>query len=166
MMDAERVGRTHLDPALRVPADAYDRFRDLVERAALRFGGRLGKEATALILLLPDLAILFLGLARDNRVSSRHKILAGAVAVYLISPIDFLPEAVLGPLGMGDDIAMAFLALDTLLNRVPHNVLLDHWRGRRDLIEAARLGTLLGTRVVPRALYMKVSRWLAQAGVR
>jgi uncharacterized membrane protein YkvA (DUF1232 family) len=37
------------------------------------------------------------------RVPPRGVIAMGAAAVYLISPIDVLPEAILGPLGLVDD---------------------------------------------------------------
>jgi uncharacterized membrane protein YkvA (DUF1232 family) len=35
--------------------------------------------------------------------------------VYLVSPIDFLPEALLGPFGLGDDIALAAVSVAALL---------------------------------------------------
>jgi uncharacterized membrane protein YkvA (DUF1232 family) len=161
-MDTERIDTRGLDPKLRVPRDAYDRFRHQLEAAAERLAGRFGKDATSLVLLVPDLLLLFAGLSRDPRVGRRHKLLAAAVVAYLVSPIDLLPEAVFGPLGLGDDIALAFLALDAILNQVPHQVVLDHWRGERDLIEVARLGTALGARLIPPRLHAKVKRWLAR----
>jgi uncharacterized membrane protein YkvA (DUF1232 family) len=170
--DGARVGETQriravdLDPGMRVPRDAYDRFHALLQDAARHFGGRWGRDAMDLLLMVPDLLLLFAGLARDPRVGRRHKLLAGAVVAYLLSPIDFMPEALLGPLGMADDIALAFLALDALLNQLPRDVLLDHWRGEGDLLEVARLGTVLGRRLVPKPVYDRVVRWLAKAGTR
>jgi len=163
-MDARRIDARRLDPELEVPRDAYDRFRALVRRGAERVAGRYGKDATELVLMVPDVLLLFVGLMRDDRVSPRHKLFAGAVVAYLVSPLDLLPEALLGPLGLADDIVLAFMGLDIMLNRVPHAVLRDHWRGDRDLIEVARLGTRLGAQLVPRALYDKICRWLERAG--
>ena len=37
------------------------------------------------------------------RIPPRGLVAMGAAAVYLISPIDLLPEAILGPLGLVDD---------------------------------------------------------------
>ncbi|MGD8396785.1 MAG: YkvA family protein [Candidatus Eiseniibacteriota bacterium] len=162
--EPEPVEASQLDPELRVPRDAYDRFRRLILEATSRIGGHLGHETTEVLLLVPDLLLLFVALARDPRVDRRFKLLAGAVAAYLLSPVDLMPEALLGPLGMADDMVLAFLALETMLNHVPREILLDHWRGRRDLLEVARLGTALGSRLIPRALHDRVLRWLRRAG--
>ncbi len=163
-VEAQRIRAADLDPDQRVPEDAYDRFRQLMLQAVEKLGGKFGREATEILLVVPDLLLLFAGLARDSRVGQRHKLFAGAVVAYLLSPIDLLPEALLGPLGMADDIVVAFLALDCLLNQVPRDVLLTHWRGERDLLEVARIGTTLGCRLVPKPLYKRIVRWLSDAG--
>lgn len=162
--DTRRIRIDDLDPELRVPRDGYDRFHALIRDAARHYAGRIGKDAADVLLMVPDLLLLFVGLARDRRVGKRHKLLAGAVVAYLISPVDLMPEALLGPLGMADDIALAFLALDAFLNRLPREVVEDHWRGEQDLLEVARLGTALGRRLVPGPILAKVNRWLEKAG--
>jgi uncharacterized membrane protein YkvA (DUF1232 family) len=46
----------------------------------------------------------------------RGRLLAGlAGLVYVISPLDFLPEILLGPFGLGDDLAIAAVAVAALL---------------------------------------------------
>lgn len=46
----------------------------------------------------------------------KGRVLGGlAGLVYLVSPIDFLPEALLGPFGLGDDIALAAVSVAALL---------------------------------------------------
>jgi uncharacterized membrane protein YkvA (DUF1232 family) len=143
-----------------VPRDGYDRFRQTVARSCERLVGAWGREAAELILLIPDLLLLFVDLARDPRVSIRHKAAAAAVATYLISPIDFLPEVLLGPLGLADDVVLAFLALDLMLNHVDQEVVREHWRGEADLLRVAQAGLKLARRVVPAPLYDRLLRWL------
>lgn len=47
----------------------------------------------------------------------RGRILAGLLGiVYVISPLDFLPEILLGPFGLGDDLAIAAVAVAALLS--------------------------------------------------
>jgi uncharacterized membrane protein YkvA (DUF1232 family) len=54
----------------------------------------------ALALLL----VLVVGyLMRRYRIPPRGLVAMGAAALYLVSPIDLVPEAVLGPLGLVDD---------------------------------------------------------------
>lgn len=39
------------------------------------------------------------------------------ILVYLFSPVDILPEAILGPLGLVDDAAAILLLIQTLLKK-------------------------------------------------
>jgi len=149
-----------LDPSLRVPRDGYDRFRQLVVRSCERFAGVWGREAADLILLIPDLLLLFADLARDPRVNRRYKAVAAAVVAYLISPVDLLPEALLGPLGLADDVALAFMALDLMLNRVDQEIVRQLWRGEADLLAVSQAGLKLARRVIPAPLYNRLLRWI------
>ena len=77
----------------------------------------MGKDplsAKEIALLIPNLLILFRGLARDPRVPRRSKWLLVIGAVWIASPIDLIPEfiPVLGPL---DDAVVAALILRHLL---------------------------------------------------
>lgn len=47
----------------------------------------------------------------DGRVPGWQKAIPVLAALYIISPIDVLPEAVLGPFGAIDDVLLALLAL-------------------------------------------------------
>ncbi len=50
------------------------------------------------------LVVLVLGLVMWRyRIPPRGLIAMGGAAIYLVSPIDLVPEAVLGPLGLVDD---------------------------------------------------------------
>lgn len=47
----------------------------------------------------------------------KFRVMAGmAGIVYVLVPIDFIPEAVLGPFGLGDDLALAALSVAALLS--------------------------------------------------
>lgn len=50
--------------------------------------------------------------------------------VYLVSPLDFLPEALLGPFGLGDDIALAAVSVAALLSAA------ERWLDDRDAAQA------------------------------
>ena len=155
--------RPTLDPGRRVPRDGYDRFRQAVLRGLKRLAGAWGEETSGLVLLVPDLLVLFADLARDPRVSRRHKAVAAAVVAYLISPIDLLPELVLGPLGFADDVALAFMALDLVLNQVDQNIVREHWRGDDDLLAVSQAGLKLARRVIPHPIYERLMRWLGSS---
>jgi uncharacterized membrane protein YkvA (DUF1232 family) len=91
--------------------------------------------AKELVLLLPNLVFLFKGLLRDPRVPRGPKIVLAGSIVWLISPIDLLPEflPVLGPL---DDAVVAALALRYVVRRASVEVAREHWRGEPGTLEA------------------------------
>src|SRR5262245_38742953 len=110
--------------------------------AALILSGRrlAAKELAA---LLPNLILLFRDLVKDGRVPRRAKVVLAIAGVWLVSPIDLLPEflPVIGPL---DDAVVAALALRYLIARTGQDVVREHWRG-----EPATLDTILRAARIP-----------------
>jgi uncharacterized membrane protein YkvA (DUF1232 family) len=83
----------------------------------------------------PDLFHLLVKLSLDPEVPGPRKIkLLGAIA-YFISPIDVLPEALLGPLGLLDDIAVAAWVLNLMVNESDPEIVRKHWAGDGDGLE-------------------------------
>lgn len=74
----------------------------------------------------PRLARLVARLFADRRVPLWPKLLGLAALVYLFVPVDVVPEAVFGPLGVADDLGLLVLALRTLLSAAPAPVLAEH----------------------------------------
>ena len=83
---------------------------------------------------LPDCATTVRRLRRDPRVPRRAKLAIVFAGLWVISPIDLIPEflPVIGPL---DDIVVVALALRYAARQVPRDVLLDAWPGEPRLIE-------------------------------
>ena len=107
----------------------------VVAIAALWFFGR--KVAAAqLARAIPDLVALTRGLLGDPRVPVGSKVLLGVALVWLLSPIDLVPEfiPVLGPL---DDVIVVALVLRHLVRRAGPEVVQDHWRGDRRVVRTA-----------------------------
>jgi uncharacterized membrane protein YkvA (DUF1232 family) len=97
-----------------------------------------GNQYADLILAGPDLFMLLARLARDDRVSQTNKAkLAGAVA-YFINPLDLIPEAILGPAGLIDDIALSGLVLHSVLESTDPTVVREHWDGAADILDLIR----------------------------
>jgi uncharacterized membrane protein YkvA (DUF1232 family) len=83
---------------------------------------------------LPDCVILTRRLRRDPRVPGRAKLAVAFAALWVLSPIDLIPEflPVIGPL---DDVVVVALALRYAGRRVPRAALLEAWPGNPDLIQ-------------------------------
>jgi uncharacterized membrane protein YkvA (DUF1232 family) len=101
-----------------------------------------------LALVVPNLAKLVGRLALDPRVSSRHKATLVVVAGYILSPIDLVPSFVVG-FGQLDDLVIAALTLNQLLNEVPPEVVREHWDGEEDVLEVIQETLRLATSLVP-----------------
>ena len=99
----------------------------IVAIAGLAVAGRRS-AARELATLLPNLVVLFRGLLRDPRVSRGSKALVWFAIVWVVSPIDLIPEfiPIAGPL---DDAVVAALVLRHVLRRSGADVVGDHWRG-------------------------------------
>jgi uncharacterized membrane protein YkvA (DUF1232 family) len=83
---------------------------------------------------LPDCATTARRLRRDPRVPTRAKVAIGVALLWLLSPIDLIPEflPVIGPL---DDVVVIALAFRYAARQVPRQVLLEAWPGKPSTIE-------------------------------
>lgn len=91
------------------------RHPDVVSLAdALRFG--------------PDVLRLIRRLAADRAVPGRARMLLGGLAVYLVSPIDLVPDF-LPVIGYADDIVLIAVVLRAVVRSAGPDPLERHWPG-------------------------------------
>jgi len=83
---------------------------------------------------VPDCVTTVRRLRRDRRVPRRAKVVVALAGLWLLSPIDLLPEflPVIGPL---DDVLVVALALRYAARQVPREVLVAAWPGEPRLLE-------------------------------
>ena len=79
--------------------------------------------------VLPDCVTMVRRLRRDPRVPRRAKVAVAIAGLWVLSPIDLIPEflPVIGPL---DDVVVVALALRYAARQVPPAVLFEAWPGR------------------------------------
>lgn len=99
-------------------------------------------------LLAPRLVRLVWRLTRDPRVPARTKALLFVLVGYLASPVDLIPDFIPG-IGQLDDLVIAAFALDQILNRVPDEVVREHWDGDEDVLQIVRQILDISTSFVP-----------------
>ena len=76
---------------------------------------------------MPNMLKLLGRLIDDARVPIAEKALFAAAIVYVIVPLDFIPD-VFPFIGQVDDIYLVALTLLRLLNRTDESVVRQHWR--------------------------------------
>lgn len=79
-------------------------------------------------------AKLVLKLMQDSEVPAYLKLIPVAVAAYLISPVDLLPELIAGPLGITDDAFAVLMGLDLFIKLVPKHVV-GRYTGEEDVVD-------------------------------
>jgi uncharacterized membrane protein YkvA (DUF1232 family) len=98
---------------------------------------------SALLRGLPTIIRAVVGLASDPALPRAAKIALGAVAVYLASPIDLVPDFI-PLLGYLDDLLLAAILLDGVLNFVDRSLVLRYWPGSPESLDRiARVARIL-----------------------
>ena len=113
--------------------DFYQSLREKIDNYIKSEKAAKNKWADVL-LLAPDIFYLLCKLTMDKDVSAKAKAKLGIAIVYFIMPIDLIPEAITGPLGYLDDIAIAAFALNGILNDTKPEVVKRHWVGDEDIL--------------------------------
>lgn len=108
------------------------------------------------LMFLPNMVVLLGRLLKDARVPSAEKALFLAAIVYVISPIDLIPDF-FPFIGQVDDIYVVALTLLRLINRSDPTVVRQHWSGGGDIVALA--DSVAG--IAPMLLPKRVSRVLS-----
>ena len=95
------------------------------------------REYTNYILLVPDFFYLLVRLTLDDRIPAIEKAKFAGVIAYFFSPIDFLPEALIGPLGYLDDLILTCYVLNLYIKQQEEankQVVKALWPGDEDVL--------------------------------
>src|SRR5436309_15411963 len=116
---------------------------------------RAWNDMRALLRALPSIVRTLTGLAVDPVLPKAAKIALGAAVLYLVSPVDLIPDFV-PVLGYLDDVFVAAILIDGMLNFVDRGLVLKYWPGSPESLERiARSARVLGV-WVPRRLKLRI----------
>lgn len=84
------------------------------------------------VMLIPNFLKLLFRLFKDPRAPLAEKALLAGTIIYVVSPLDFIPDLI--PIvGQTDDLYLVALVILRLLSRTNDKVLREHWDGGGDL---------------------------------
>ncbi|MGH7305425.1 MAG: YkvA family protein [Candidatus Rokuibacteriota bacterium] len=109
----------------------------------------------ALLRALPDIIRTIGSLAIDPVLPRAAKIALAASLVYLVSPIDLIPDFI-PVLGHLDDVFVAAILVDGMLNFVNRGLVLKYWPGRPESLERIARAARLLAAWVPRRLKLRI----------
>jgi len=101
------------------------------------------------MMFLPNLVLLLGRLLRDAAVPTAEKALFAAAIIYVISPLDFIPD-VFPFIGQVDDLYVVALVLLRLVNRTDESVVRRHWSGGGDIVALADSIANIAPKFLPR----------------
>jgi uncharacterized membrane protein YkvA (DUF1232 family) len=110
---------------------------------------------TQLLKALPELVRLIARLVRDPLLPRAAKIALAAAMVYLASPIDLIPDFI-PVIGYLDDVLVAALLVDGILNWVDRGLVLKYWPGSPDSLERLSRAARMLAVWVPRRLKARI----------
>ncbi|MFJ7737416.1 YkvA family protein [Lysinibacillus sp. NPDC097287] len=120
-------------PSEQEQLDFYDKLRAKLVQFLDSKKGKNNKF-TKYLLFAPDLFHLMVKTMMDSNVDTKSKALIGGGIAYFMLPVDFLPEGLIGFGGFMDDIVIATIIINTLINKLGPEVIEKHWSGDDQLL--------------------------------
>lgn len=108
-----------------------------------------------LLRALPDLGRMLVRLVADPVLPRAAKMALAAALLYLASPLDLIPDFI-PLLGYLDDVLVAALVVDGIVNWVDRGLLLKYWPGTPDSLERIARAARLLAAWVPRRLKARI----------
>ena len=137
--------------------DFYQKLRNDIKKW-LENKNASDNKWTEYIMLAPDLFHLLTKLAIDPDVPAGKKVKIAAIIAYFISPLDFLPEILLGPVGYLDDIALTVYILNDIINEIDPKVVKRNWAGEKDILVLVKTIIANANNMIGSGLWKKLKR--------
>ena len=103
------------------------------------------------LMFLPNMVTLLARLLKDSRVPAAEKALFLAAIVYVISPLDLIPD-IFPFIGQIDDLYVVALTLLRLINRTDESIVRQHWSGGGDIVSLADSIANIAPKFLPRRI--------------
>ena len=109
-----------------------------------------------MLMFLPNMVKLLGNLMKDAGVPTTEKALFLAAIVYVISPLDFIPD-VFPFIGQVDDLYVVALTLLRLINRTDESIIRKYWSGGGDIVGLANTIASLAPKLLPKRISRVIS---------
>jgi uncharacterized membrane protein YkvA (DUF1232 family) len=110
---------------------------------------QLNSRMKNLLMFLPNMVQLLGRLITDKRVATTDKALFAGAILYVLMPLDFIPDFI--PfVGQIDDIYLVSLTLLRLINNADAGIVRQHWSGGGDIVSLADTIAKLAPALLPK----------------
>jgi uncharacterized membrane protein YkvA (DUF1232 family) len=101
------------------------------------------------LMFLPNLVAMLARMIKDTRVPTAEKALFIGAIVYVISPLDLIPD-VLPFIGQVDDIYVVALTMLRLIHKTDPSIVRQHWHGGGDIVTLADSIANIAPKLLPK----------------
>lgn len=150
------------DQQLAYQLDFYQKMRESI--LTWLKGKGVNYKFAAYLLAAPDLFHLLCKLAIDKDVPVNEKALLAGAIVYFISPVDLLPEALTGPLGYIDDVAVAAFVVNRIINKINPEIVRRNWAGDEDILDLIQQILQVADEMIGSGLWAKIKKGFDKEG--
>lgn len=136
----------------------YEKLRKKVRDISREKAGKAG-TLTEYLFILPDLFVLITRLAMDDRVPAKKKFFIGAIITYMLLPIDIIPDFI-PVIGYLDDMILAVYGLNTVLNEIDKQIIIDNWSGEGNILDLLQTITAKAEQFMDKNILQKIKNWI------
>lgn len=137
--------------------DFYQNFRNRMKHWLKTKEGSSYKWADYLM-VAPDLLHLLCKLSFDKDVPVKERAKLATALAYFISPIDLVPEALIGVIGYTDDIVLAAYVLNSIINKTSAESIKKHWAGDVDVLHVIQEILRVADEMIGSGLFKRLKR--------
>lgn len=139
-----------------------DTYQDLRRhlRRELTIQNELVRQASEYLLAVPDVLHLLTKLLMDEAVPIPEKLKLVTALVYFISPIDLVPDFIVGAGGVFDDIALAAYVINSIIRKTSPEVVQRHWAGDAAVLEQVTQLTALAETSLGVGVWKRLKDWV------
>ena len=102
-------------------------------------------------MFLPNMVVLLARMLKDARVPAAEKALLIGAIIYVISPLDLIPD-VFPFIGQVDDLYVVALVVLRLVNRTDESIVRQHWPGGGDIVALANSIASIAPKFLPKRI--------------
>lgn len=127
--EEKRVRKSLLEYIKNIDTEYLNMRKNIIE-----IEDKYGTKLIELLFLLPDLTLYLIKFLANEEVPFEIKMRIIAALIYVVVPLDLIPEQLLGPIGMIDDVYVAlFVVVETLFqSEISDEMMRKYWPGKID----------------------------------
>lgn len=139
----------------------YEDLRRKAKSWSNQKGGKVGGALGEYVFLLPDFFVLLTRLMLDKRVPAKRKLMISGIIAYIMLPLDIIPDFI-PMIGYADDLVLAVMGLNMVLNDTDPNVLAENWSGKGPILNQLQKITAMAERFLDKNVLKRIKKWLGK----